>query len=269
MTEEKDAKELERRIREVQEVLDKKDEEAAVRRVEEFLAEEGKKKQVMPKEPADLAKIVSVYEALFGDDEADMKDHYNAANSLIADKKTIYQFVALLPKYQKQKFFSYTGYFISGLINNLDKNEEVELDLTHLGHHYITAIGEKLAIRTLRIKGHAGSDLGYCMESGEIIVDGSAGSVASFMHGGRIVVNGETHSIGMYMYGGEVHINGNIQFISHMHGGKVVVEGNVLGKHTGNGMEAGEIHINGSYVSLSKRIEGGEIYHKGKRIFPK
>ena len=31
----------------------------------------------------------------------------------------------------------------------------------------------------------------------------------------------------------------------------------------------GEIHLNGSYDSISTNIQGGKIYHKGKRIFPK
>jgi formylmethanofuran dehydrogenase subunit C len=46
--------------------------------------------------------------------------------------------------------------------------------------------------------------------------------------------------------------------------GDIVVEGNA-GLNIGEAMTGGNIHLNGDY-QLSDRINGGNIYHKGKPI---
>ncbi|MBR9691433.1 hypothetical protein GOV06_01480 [Candidatus Woesearchaeota archaeon] len=242
------------------------------------------------KEPADLDKIIKVYESVLLDEEVDYNDFYDKAYSLIASKQDIHKFTSLFPKYEKEsKRFKYMGGFLSGLINNLEENEEITLNLTGLTK--LDDLGYKLSSRTLIIKGNVGDDLGSLMDSGKIIVEGNTRShVGSMMKDGEILIKGNAGmGVGGLMEGGEIVIKGNAYLVGYlMQAGKITIEGDALdendlgnnmvggviivngnaGKLIGQNMTGGIIHLNGDYESLSKKIKGGEIYHKGKQIYP-
>jgi formylmethanofuran dehydrogenase subunit C len=141
------------------------------------------------------------------------------------------------------------------------------------------------------IEGDSGVHLGRGMKGGKITVEGNAGDVAGCdMRGGSMLIKGHTGvNIGLYMKGGKIIVkenagdgvginmgNGEIVIEGNcgeglgrdMNGGKITVKGNA-GKEVGQKMIRGEIRIEGDIVSLGERIQGGEIYHKGKLIFPK
>ncbi|MBR9691436.1 hypothetical protein GOV06_01495 [Candidatus Woesearchaeota archaeon] len=181
------------------------------------------------RESANLDKIICVYESYLETIFGDFK----RIQSLAASKEEIYKFISLLPKYDKADHFDVcTPTILSILVNKLPENKNITLDLTELTRPQ-SNLGSKLSSRNLVIKGNAGNFLGAEMKSGKITLEGNAGD-----------------RVGRDMKGGEIIVNGN------------------AGENIGYGMEGGTIYLNGDYKSLSKLIEGGEIYHKGKRIYP-
>ena len=50
-------------------------------------------------------------------------------------------------------------------------------------------------------------------------------------------------------------------------GGEILIKGDA-DELVGSNMSAGVIRLNGGHKSLSEKITGGEIYHKGARIRP-
>ncbi|MBR9691432.1 hypothetical protein GOV06_01475 [Candidatus Woesearchaeota archaeon] len=223
------------------------------------------------KEPADLDKIISVYESVLADKKSYPSGHsYDKANFLKVSKEDIYEFVSFLPEYEKSpRFFLLTGEFLSGLINNLEESDDVVLDLTGLTK--LNCLGHKLSSRTLLVKGDVRDMLGKYMKSGLIIVEGNAESfVGLSMRAGKIIVKGHANNyVGNGMFSGKVIIKGRAgDYVgSYMKNGEINIRCNT-GKSVGKDMTGGVIHLNGNYESLSKKIKGGEIYHKGNRIYP-
>jgi len=226
---------------------------------------------------ADLNKIISAYNLLLSDEELNSQDAYNSARKLITDREMIYKFVNFLSEYDKSsekldlvKFHRNrmaAGYFISGLINNLKEGEDVILDLTK--YPGISGIGYSLSKHNLFLKGDVDESLGSFMMSGRITLEGNAQVKAGSMDGGEIIIKGNGGDVvGQFMKGGKITVEeAGDEVGSYMYSGEIVVNINA-GKNVGSHMKGGEIHLNGNYESISKKIKGGEVYHKGKRIFP-
>ena len=89
------------------------------------------------------------------------------------------------------------------------------------------------------------------------------------MQKGKIHVKGDAgHSMGLHMYDGVILIDGNCSqgyIWFDLKGGTIRIKGNVCGD-IGLEMEGGTIYLDGNYESISKDIQGGDIYHKGKLI---
>jgi len=119
---------------------------------------------------------------------------------------------------------------------------------------------------TVYVRGNAGNSLGAWMEDGEIHVQGNADDgAAGSMRGGKIHVAGNVETrAGRNMQEGELYVEGdaNKELGIGMMGGVIYIKGNVQGS-VGKQMEGGKIHIEGKYFPLSKKIQGGSIYHKG------
>ncbi len=153
-------------------------------------------------------------------------------------------------------------------------------------------IGSSMWKGRIMIKGSAGSDIGYEMRDGcHIEILKNAGDrVGYYMLGGFVKVGGNTgRSAGLYMDGGTVEIYGDTgrDLGTCMKNGTITVHGNAgkraghgmnggiirifggSGKETGKEMRGGELHIEGDIESLSEKIHGGKIFHKGELIFSK
>lgn len=220
------------------------------------------------KESIDLDKIISSYRPLVIDRGATSKDFYETANSIVTDKETIYRFVALLHGYQKEREFSLTGYFLSGLINNLDENESVRLDFSNLTLDFssLLGLGAQLHSRTLEIYPEIGSYIGEEMVSGNIIVHGPArNNVGSNMGGGSILVGSVWDQLGIQMGGGEITVRGSAgdYAAKRMAGGLIVVEKSVR-NYLGEFMSSGKVIVKGdASKNIGFEMSGGEIIIEG------
>jgi hypothetical protein len=201
--------------------------------------------------------------------------------------KDIEEFLVILGKYQDLNYFqSISGLFLSSLINQSEDKDFI----LHTGSlsDKIYDLGYKNT-KNLMIKGDIKSCLGRRMKEGKIIIEGNCGTysgqfmtggsieitgdaddqLGDTMKGGKIIVRGNSGKIaGNFMENGEIIIFGNSgdELGRKMKGGKIVVKG-FVGMNIGNAMIGGEIHLNGNYISQSKDIRGGNIYHKGKLLF--
>jgi formylmethanofuran dehydrogenase subunit C len=143
--------------------------------------------------------------------------------------KDVEKFSLALVEFQfEDKFYWKAGLFLSALINSGEDSDY----MIHTQH---------LAVLPRW--------LGYKNEK-NIIVNGNAGDcVGERMKGGRITVKGNA--------GGWV---GN-----EMKGGSIIVNGNAACT-VGYRMKGGEIWLEGDYESLTRYIDWGRIYHKGRLI---
>ena len=118
------------------------------------------------------------------------------------------------------------------------------------------AAGINLKDGYLQINGNTGSFLGDSMRNGTILVQGNAWlKSGARMQGGIIHVYGEsTDDNGWKMNGGELHLHGKIKrdfFLGEeMTGGKIIAYEKL-------------VQFNGCL------IKSGEVYEKGKRVYPK
>ncbi len=109
--------------------------------------------------------------------------------------------------------------------------------------------------------------IGEKMQGGEIIIEGNCGKwTGQEMQGGKIIVKGDCRDCtGKEMRGGEIIIEGNCGDWAgqEMQGGKIIVEGN-CGKWTGQEMRGGEIIVKGNCGSYAgKEMQGGKIVVEG------
>lgn len=217
----------------------------------------------------DLDGVVKAYEHALEDESLELSDFEKVASGLVTDARTIQDFVNVLSEYKGHRFGPHS-HFLSGLVNNCT-DEYVLLDVTNFKYK-MDFLGSSLDSHTLHIIGNVKDLLGWCMSSGNIILDGDADSEAGYnMTGGGIFVRGNVkRSPGRGMSGGKMVIFGDAEenVGVFMKEGIIIVYGHA-GRIIGMDMEGGEIYLNGTYESLSKQIKDGEIYRKGKRIFPK
>jgi hypothetical protein len=118
------------------------------------------------------------------------------------------------------------------------------------------------------IEGYKLRYLGYMNSGKEIFVKGNVDFLGAIMKKGKITINGNCDAcLGVGISGGRILLNGHggSYIAGSMSGGVIQINGNA-GQLIGSGMEGGEIHLNGDYKSISKYIQSGNIYHKGKLI---
>ncbi|MFH0860805.1 MAG: hypothetical protein V1921_06355 [Candidatus Altiarchaeota archaeon] len=133
--------------------------------------------------------------------------------------------------------------------------------------------------------------IGYKLGKGKkIIINGEVDDLAPHLDGGEVEVfgNGGNHA-GYGMTDGKVHIHRGVGVCAgecmrggtlivdknagdwtgaRMVGGDLIIKGNA-GEYTCNGMEGGRVDIGGRIKNLSDEIKGGEVYHKGEKIWLK
>ncbi len=162
----------------------------------------------------------------------------------------------------KDRDFKHSGEFLSLLIVGSEDSEfEIELGerINYLG---------KNNNKKITLKGDAGHYLGYYMQGGEIIVEGSTGDrVGSSMNGGKILIRGNSGNwLGESMQSGEIVVEGSAGAGAglNMSDGKILVKGNA-GDSAGQNMRSGRIIIEGDAgANLGSNMIGGEIWVKGK-----
>ncbi len=184
---------------------------------------------------------------------------YNAAQQIVSkisfEKEDISFFVSTLPNYQKFEYFSFSGLFISALINKhyekTKTNEEYVLITEGLGKGILKElqqIGTYTNGATIHVFGNLGSNTGENMISGKIIVEGNCGyNTGIFMQGGEIILRNAKRGLGSYMVGGKITCERT-------------------GTETGYLMEGGTIFITEHCEEIDKNSYGGKIYYKGEKI---
>ncbi len=204
-----------------------------------------------------------------------LKKKFEEKKQEIYTQNDLTQFSLRIHEYADHKYFSYTGLFLSALIQAHEEfthtKEPYMLNLSkEENNRLIDYIGHSFSHVTLLIKGSVGKYLGYNMQSGWIAVS-----------------NSSSDDTGLQNDGGIIHLLGNTgDFVGEgMKRGKIIVEGN-CGKNVGGLLPAfgGVIKINGSYESINSFYQSSQskiyhrereisayqlkIYHKGIPIFP-
>ncbi len=159
------------------------------------------------------------------------------------------EFSLRLKQYEDAEYFQDTGLFLSALMNTCS-DEEFEILTEHL-ETQIDYIGYKNT-KLVSVSGDVGDRVGEHMASGSITVNGNAGDkVGEEMTSGSIIVNGNAGKwVGNQMKNGSIMVNGNAR------------------RAVGHCMEGGSVRIEGEMGPISEWWEGGEIYHRGKRVRP-
>jgi formylmethanofuran dehydrogenase subunit C len=157
------------------------------------------------------------------------------------------------------------GPFISALINT-GKDSSYVVDTRRLGI-LIDNLGFENK-KEISVIGDVGDYLGNYMEVGSITIEGDAGKgVGCGLRGGNIVVQGNAGIlVGMWMRDGEILVKGDAGtgIGENMIGGTITIMGD-CGK-VGYLMRGGVIRLEGTEHQLSREIEGGSIFYKGKRL---
>jgi formylmethanofuran dehydrogenase subunit C len=163
-----------------------------------------------------------------------------------------------IPLIQKYRIGGIFGFFISGLVHDLDA--EFKLALLPM-----SGIGYRLKAGKLEVFGDRMVYLGMKMRGGKIVLHGNAGNwVGREMEGGEIVVEGSVRNWAGYgMKGGKLVIKGNAGNVlgAKMEGGEIIVYGKA-GEWLGEDAKGGRIEVKGNmflqtYSSDSKNSNIG------------
>jgi hypothetical protein len=148
-----------------------------------------------------------------------------------------------------EEFGRSAGLFLSALIL-LGKDRDYTIFTRHLDAelHCVGVRNEK----NIRVEGNVGNSCGWQMERGIIEVKGNAGDNCGYMmQEGRIIIDGDTRTkCGQYLRSGSISVGGN------------------AGRCLGHCMGGGRIDVSGEIESLAEIFGGGEIFHKGRMIWP-
>ncbi len=235
----------------------------------------------IPKRKHRVEEVIADYERWLAEVElCYIYDIFKTPKPRSYSERDIYLF-SKYPYEVKDREFTHSGIFLSLLVNE-SEDSEIKLELGER----INYLGKENRKKII-IKGDTGHYLGYYMQGGEIIVEGSAGDRAgSCMNGGRIIIKGEAGSwLGESMQNGEIIVEGNAGTgagfnmsngkiwikgdASHslgysMRGGQIIIEGNA-GAGVGGNMLGGEIWVKGKIESLGA-AKAGRIYEGRERI---
>ncbi len=225
---------------------------------------------------------------------------YNSAIKKIKNWKyaseDITAFSLALTEFQDEKFFHYSGHFISSLINSdfektkqtnpyliitelLQKPKNEILNFDQLGFLGVDNNGANISIKgtvgsylgfgmkkgNIYVKGDVLEHCAYSLEGGTILIDGDCGGFFGVdMSGGIVQVKGNQTSImGDLMSGGKIEIFGNAGNIRMQNGGEIIVHKNI--DSVGTEMKKGKVIIYGDAKSLGHSMEGGEIHLFGEQ----
>ncbi len=163
--------------------------------------------------------------------------------------KDVFDFSVMLKKYEKQKGFSFTGLFLSALINNSEKND-FKIITSHL-YNKIDLVGF-FNKKNLTVIGDVGQKAAWSMKGGEIVITGNTGTHTGMgMKAGKLMVEGSTdYSAGAGMQGGKLIINGS------------------SGDYVGLISRGGEIYIYGEIKGMRANCKA-KVYHKGVLVWPR
>ncbi len=161
-------------------------------------------------------------------------------------KEITYISIAITNFQHHEHFTAKAGLIISTMIN-MSKDADHLVFTNHLAEQP-DVLGFKNT-KDITIEGHAGTQLGFYMEAGVIVVNGNTGIMTGRdMKGGKIIIR---KNAGRYLGDG-------------MEGGVIVVSGNT-GQDAGELMKGGEIIICGDKFHLSNS-EFNRLYGGGKII---
>ncbi len=227
--------------------------------------------------------------------------HYAKSSSsfLVSEKKNEKEYILITEEYKQQ--LSFFGYEMNGpkikILGNVGSQLGYNMQNTHI---HVTGstegnCGIGMKSGTIIVEGDAEDNVGYMMHNGRIIVKGNTrGYVGSNMYGGCITILGSAkENVGVQMKKGRIEIFGNAddelgndmnngKIIVHgnagrfagtyMNGGKIIIKGHADSR-VGHLMNGGTIFLEGTYTAIGRLIpnktEHSEIYHQGKKIFPK
>jgi formylmethanofuran dehydrogenase subunit C len=200
--------------------------------------------------------------------------NYQNAQTVVADidydAHDVEQFsIALIDMVDEREWAGWLGeklgIFLSALINS-GKDDDYEIHTKDLGSiNYLGYCNRK----RITVHGDLGEHLGEYMECGSITVKGDVkpGSIGAAMRSGEILIEGDAGSfIGELMAGGSITIEGNAkgEIGEYMREGKITVKGNADGCRIGTGMSGGEIEIHGNVRDeAGSFMSGGSILVKG------
>ncbi|MFH0860780.1 MAG: hypothetical protein V1921_06230 [Candidatus Altiarchaeota archaeon] len=131
---------------------------------------------------------------------------------------------------------------------NLEEDKKVTIN-GNVGNN----VCERMFAGTVEVNGNAGNNIGNWMADGKIIVRGNVGDEACWgMKGGELIVDGNAgERTGGWLENGRISVRGDV------------------GSDTGFKMYSGRIEVGGIVGGISSAIKGGEIYNKGKKVWPK
>jgi len=165
--------------------------------------------------------------------------------------KDVEYFVSkFLPSKEQQGSIQDLEMLLAAAMINRIISEEDEIEITNNFSEPIPNVGYRLSCGKIHVKGDAFT-AGYGMSDGELIIDG------------------DVEIVGNEMSGGLIHVKGNVLGpfnCDNMNGGRVIIDGNVEDV-IASGMKDGVIEINGNYKIIDDLKTGGEIYHRGRKIW--
>jgi len=137
--------------------------------------------------------------------------------------------------------------YFNGVISNC-YDEEITI---HTAKHILDDIGSHMSGKKLTVKGPLGGNAGFAMQEATLTIHGDVGN----------------HCAQYAMQGAFVHVHGNAggDLGERLDGGVIHCYGHA-GHDVGFMMEAGQIHLHHTFDKLSRKMTGGSVYHKGKRI---
>ena len=206
-----------------------------------------------------------------------LQDIYSEAQTFFIEKKqnkkitkeTIESFVDLLPYFEGQDWFSYTGFVISAMINTHYKikkqKEKYILKIDHL-KKTIDGIGFALDGPSLHIIGNIGCQNFNYMMGGIATIFGNAIELGSYKTGGTIEIFGNSYFTGQKHAGGSIYVHGNCSsfLAEEMIGGNIIVDGD-CGKSACERMMSGTVTIKkNADENFCSDLRGGTVFLKGK-----
>ncbi len=155
-----------------------------------------------------------------------------------------------LKELEEHKSFSWSGVFLSALINN--SNEENFEVVTEHVFGEISWLGYDNK-KNILVTGDCGSWTGHKMREGKITVSANtANSTGNKMIGGEILVKGSSgYWTGEEMSGGVIRVKGDVK------------------EYTGRQSVGGKIYVGGNIGSIYDDWCYAKIYQKNKKVWPK
>ena len=150
----------------------------------------------------------------------------------------------------------------------IEKDRSItEYVLITTGYTDLCYLGSELTGQTIKVIGDGGSNVGYGMHSGKIIIEGNVKEdVGSYMLGGELIIQKNAGpGLGNLMNNGKIIVYGNADENCgySMKEGLILIKGNSE-RHTGSFMQNGKIIVEGNTASYAgQEMQGGCLLIKG------